>query len=105
MVLALLGTSAGLAGLSLVFLGLVVTTYQSFDGATPAPVLERYRRVVAFVLAVFVVGAVSVLLQVAWFADRRKERQALLRGGMGILRSSSCLANRHRLDSAALVWG
>ncbi len=65
-VLGLLGVSAGLAGLLLVFLGLVVTTFQSFDGSTPASVLNRYRWAAALVLAAFAIGMACVAVAVAW---------------------------------------
>jgi uncharacterized membrane protein len=46
-VLAFLGASAALAGLLLVFFGLVITTFQGFDSTTPNTVLTPYRRAAA----------------------------------------------------------
>lgn len=65
-VLALLGVSAGLAGLILVFLGLVISTYQSFPPPTPAPVLNRYRRIAAMVLGAFGLGIACVVVAAMW---------------------------------------
>jgi hypothetical protein len=65
-ILAIFGVSAGLAGLVLVFLGLVVSTYQSFDRPTPKVVLARYQRVAGFTLGAFVLGMASVILDALW---------------------------------------
>lgn len=65
-VLGLLGASAGLSGLILVFLGLVISTYQSFPGNTPAKVLERYKRVAVMILVAFALGVLCVALATAW---------------------------------------
>lgn len=65
-VLALLGVSAGLAGLVLVFLGLVITTYQSFLAPTPAPILNRYRRIAAALLGAFALGIACVVVATVW---------------------------------------
>lgn len=65
-VLALLGVAAGFAGLTLVFLGLVISTYQSFDGPTPAPVLNRYRRIAVAILIAFGIGIGCVSTATLW---------------------------------------
>ncbi|HEV2757783.1 MAG TPA: hypothetical protein VG318_18640 [Actinomycetota bacterium] len=65
-VLAFLGASAGLSGLILVFLGLVISTYQSFPGSTPEKVLARYKRVAATILVAFALGIACVGLATAW---------------------------------------
>jgi vacuolar-type H+-ATPase subunit I/STV1 len=65
-VLSLLGVSAGLSGLVLVFLGFVVSTYQSFERPTPKNVLSRYRNAAALVLAAFAIGVACVALATAW---------------------------------------
>lgn len=65
-VLALLGASAGFAGLTLVFLGLAVTAYQAYPSDTPARVLGRYRRAAAWVLASFGASVAGVVLASAW---------------------------------------
>jgi hypothetical protein len=65
-VLAMLGASAGIGGLTLVFLGVIVSTYQSYGAASSPSVLGRYRRSAAFVLASFSLSLVTVILSVAW---------------------------------------
>lgn len=65
-VLGLVGVSAGLSGLLLVFLGLVVSTYQSFAGDTPQRVLDRYRNAAALVLAAFTIGIGALVLGMVW---------------------------------------
>ncbi len=65
-VLALLGASAGLSGLLLVFLGLVVGAYRTLDGATSAKVKKPYRRTGAVLLAAFLVGLACVTAATIW---------------------------------------
>lgn len=65
-ILAILGVSAGLAGLVLVFLGLVISTFQSFNSPTPATVLNRYRRIAVAVLVAFFLGIACVVLATLW---------------------------------------
>lgn len=65
-VVALLGGSGGLAGLGLVFLGIIIATVQSFDGATPRTVKDRYRRVGLAILIAFGLGMVCVSTATIW---------------------------------------
>src|SRR4051794_23334846 len=65
-VLALLGASAGLAGLALVFLGLVVANLQSFAGGTRNAILDRYGRPAVAVLFASALGLVVVAMSVSW---------------------------------------
>jgi hypothetical protein len=69
-VTALLGASAGLLGLSLVFLGLVVSAVRGFDADTPAVVLDRYRRPALAVVATALAGLAAVLLCASWLLTR-----------------------------------
>jgi hypothetical protein len=66
----LLGASAALAGLTLVFLGVVLSTYRGFGAETPARVLERYRRPAMAVLASAAVCLATVLLAACWMLTR-----------------------------------
>jgi hypothetical protein len=68
-VVTLLGVSAGLAGLVLVFLGLVVTAYQAFAADTPASILDRYQRSASLALVSFAFGVVCVALATGWLVD------------------------------------
>jgi hypothetical protein len=43
--IALLGGAAGVAGLTLVFLGIVISAVQLFAATTPRKILDRYRRI------------------------------------------------------------
>jgi hypothetical protein len=67
-VLAMLGASAGIAGLTLVFLGVVISTYQSYSAASSPGVLGRYRRSALFVLVSFSLSLVTVVLSITWLA-------------------------------------
>jgi hypothetical protein len=68
-VLALLGASAGLAGLVLVFLGLVVSAYGGLSGDTPAAVKRPLRGVGRFLLVDFALGLVCVALATVWLVE------------------------------------
>jgi hypothetical protein len=68
-VLAMLGASAAIAGLTLVFLGVVISTYQSYGAASSPKVLGRYRRSALFVLTSFSLSLLTVLVSIislAW---------------------------------------
>src|SRR6266496_4993493 len=65
-VLAMLGASAGIGGLTLVFLGVIISTYQSYGAASSPSVLGRYRRSAVFVLGAFSLSLATVMLSVAW---------------------------------------
>lgn len=65
-VLALLGASAGLAGLVLVFLGLVATATGSFPGGTKSAIVAKARRPVWAVLTSFSLGIACVAVATCW---------------------------------------
>lgn len=73
-VLALLGVSAGLVGLVLVFLGFLIAAFQSFDATTPKTVLDRYRRAGVAVLVAFGIGVLCVVAATAWLVDLGNNR-------------------------------
>ena len=66
----LLGASAGLAGLTLVFLGVIMATYRGFGPETPARVLERYRRPAVAVLVSFAGCLATVVFGACWMLSR-----------------------------------
>lgn len=72
-VIAVLGAAAGLAGLVLVFLGIVVTTFQSYNAVDAATVLPGFRRDAKVTLGSFASGLVSVGLSTAWLLTRNNE--------------------------------
>lgn len=65
-VLAMLGASAALAGFVLVFLGVVIASYQSYSGPVPEQVVQPYRRLGAILLAMFGLSLLAVLACLAW---------------------------------------
>jgi hypothetical protein len=67
-VLAMLGASAGIAGLTLVFLGVVISTFQSYGAASSPRVLGRYRRSALLVLISFSISLVTVMLSISWLS-------------------------------------
>jgi hypothetical protein len=67
-VTAVLGASAGLGGFVLMFLGLLVSTYQSYPADTSKSVKQRHRRAVWPILGVFSLSAVTLALALIWLA-------------------------------------
>jgi len=65
-VIATMGASAALGGLVLVFLGLVIASYQSLPRDTPASVKDSRKRPAWPVLGLFCVCVLSVALGFLW---------------------------------------
>jgi hypothetical protein len=75
-VLALLGASAGLAGLVLVFLGFIISTMASFDPTAGAAVLAPYRRTAAVATGAFGMSIVTVAIA-TWWVVLLRDNEAL----------------------------
>jgi hypothetical protein len=58
--------AAGLAGLLLVFLGVSISSFQSFAGDAPAASTAQFRRAGGWILGAFLLGLVVVALAFAW---------------------------------------
>jgi hypothetical protein len=69
-VIALLGASATLAGLILVFVGLVVGAYGALAGDTPQRIKARLRRTIVLTLIPFVLGLVQITAGTVWLLDQ-----------------------------------
>jgi hypothetical protein len=67
-VLALLGASAGLAGFVLVFLGVIIATYQSYGGNVPGPVVRPFRTTGGVLFGAFGFSLVTVTVCMVWLA-------------------------------------
>jgi hypothetical protein len=65
-IITVLGAAAALAGLVLVFLGIVVTTYQGYPGDTPADVTLGFRQDAILTLVPFTLGVACVVLSTIW---------------------------------------
>lgn len=65
-VLALLGASAGLSGLLLVFLGFVVAAYTGLPGDVPGSVKTPLRRSGGVLVVAFAIGVLCVIAATAW---------------------------------------
>jgi hypothetical protein len=63
---ALLGASAALAGLLLVFLGFIVTASGTLDDDVPDAIHRSLRRAALVLLVAFGIGLISVALVTAW---------------------------------------
>jgi len=68
-VLGALGAAAALAGLVLVFLGIIIATYQSYAGNAPAGVVRPYRIAGVALFGTFGLSLVTVVLCMAWLAS------------------------------------
>jgi hypothetical protein len=65
-VIAILGSAAALAGLVLVFLGVVIAAYQAFPGDSSSKVPGRYRVAGTWTLSIFAFSLVTVALALVW---------------------------------------
>jgi hypothetical protein len=70
-VLGLLGASAALSGLVLVFLGIVVTTYQGYGAQAGDEILNKYRQDALLVLSSLIAGLICLALCVVWLVSLR----------------------------------
>jgi hypothetical protein len=68
-VIAILGSAAGLAGFVLVFLGIIISSYQSYPGEVPAAVVRPYRIAGTALLAAFALGLITVALSLLWLLN------------------------------------
>ncbi len=69
MVVAILGSSAALAGFGLVFLGIVIASYESYAGAVPDDVVRPYRIAGAALLGTFGLALVTVAVSLTWLIN------------------------------------
>lgn len=70
-VIAMLGAAAGLGGLILVFLGVVISSYQALDKETMSRVKEPYKEAAGYLLGVFGLSLVTVGLAAAWMVSEQ----------------------------------
>jgi len=63
---AVFAAAAALSGLLLVFLGIVLSAFQSYSAATPAAAVAPYRRAGGAILAAFLLGLATVAVALAW---------------------------------------
>lgn len=68
-VIAILGASAALGGFVLVFLGIVITSKESYSGATGDSILRPYRTSGTALLGAFAVSLVTVALSLIWLIN------------------------------------
>lgn len=65
-VIAILGSAAALAGFVLVFLGIIIASYQSYPGGVPEAVVRPYRIAGAALLLAFALGLITVATSLLW---------------------------------------
>ena len=68
-VIAILGSAAALAGFVLVFLGIIIASYQSYPGEVPEAVVRPYRIAGAALLLAFALGLITVALSLLWLIN------------------------------------
>jgi hypothetical protein len=68
-VIAILGASAALAGFVLVFLGIVITSFQSYAGGVAEEVVRPYRVTGAALFASFLICVVTAAACFIWLAQ------------------------------------
>ena len=69
MVGAILGASAALAGFILVFLGIIIASYQSYSGGVPAPVVRPYRLMGSALLGTFSLSLITTAVSLLWLIN------------------------------------
>lgn len=69
MVVAILGSSAALAGFVLVFLGIIIASYQSYAGSVPDQVVRPYRVTGSVLLGAFALCLITVALSLGWLVN------------------------------------
>jgi hypothetical protein len=67
-VVAIMGASAALGGFVLVFLGQLVSAYQSYPADTPKSVKDRRRGAIWPVLAIFFLSVATIAAAFIWLA-------------------------------------
>jgi hypothetical protein len=67
-VLGVLGAAAALAGLVLVFLGIIISAYQSYAGNAPPAVVTPYRIAGIGLFTTFGLSLITVTASVVWLA-------------------------------------
>jgi uncharacterized membrane protein len=67
-VLGALGAAAALAGLVLVFLGIIIAAYQSYAGNAPASVVRPYRIAGIALFGTFGLSVLTVAVCMTWLA-------------------------------------
>jgi hypothetical protein len=65
-VVGALGAAAALAGLVLVFLGIIIAAYQSYSGGTSEDIVRPYRITGIALFAAFSLSLVSVAISLMW---------------------------------------
>jgi hypothetical protein len=91
-VIAEVGAAAAFAGFVLVFLGVLLTTYQTLLGDAKKPKLDGLRWASKATLGVFLIGLASVLVSTAWL---------IAAGGTTFYVATLCVFGA---ELVALVW-
>jgi hypothetical protein len=68
-VIAILGASAALAGFVLVFLGIIIASYQSYSGGVPNEVVQPYRTTGSVLLGTFSLSLITVAICLLWLIN------------------------------------
>jgi hypothetical protein len=68
-VIAILGASAALAGFVLVFLGIIIASYQSYSGGVPNQVVQPYRTTGSVLLGTFSLSLITVAICLLWLIN------------------------------------
>src|SRR5205807_3261213 len=68
-VVAILGASAALAGFVLVFLGVIIASYESYTGSVPEHVVQPYRTTGSALLGTFGFSLVTVAFCLLWLIN------------------------------------
>jgi uncharacterized membrane protein len=95
-VLAILGASAALAGFVLVFLGIIIASYQSYSGAVPEQVVKPYQTLGGVLLGTFGLCLLVVFVSLIWLVGGGPDGAYGLTAGLFVAELAAVLA--------AAVW-
>jgi hypothetical protein len=99
-----LAAAGGLAGLVLVFLGMVVTTYQSYPGNVPDSVRTKFRENSILTLLPFLLGIVCVCLSTVWLLLSQNNENLYLAAVVSFFAQLASLLLAAGLVTRRVLW-
>jgi hypothetical protein len=100
-----LAAAGGLAGLVLVFLGIVVTTYQSYPGNVDASVTSGFRQDAILTLIPFALGIACVCLSTVWLLLSKNNEGLYLAAIVLFFAQLASLLLAAGLVTRRVLWG
>jgi hypothetical protein len=99
-----LAAAGGLAGLVLVFLGIVVTTYQSYSGAVPDVIRNKFRKNSILTLTPFALGIACVCVATVWLLLSKNNEDLYLAAVISFFAQLASLLIAAGLVTRSVLW-